>query len=122
MHELSEEAKAKKPVNPNIPHDRGNVEEQENKLANDKQGKLLSLDEIMNPFLDKGGAAFGAVIMAATLFTLLALNAASQSTSEHPVYWVTLPAAFVMFCWDIAFGWYRRKETRGIARKGLEGI
>ena len=121
MHELSEEAKAKKPVNPNIPHARGNVEE-ENTLADDEEGKLLSLEEIMNPFLDKGGAAFGAVIMAATLVTILALNAASQSKGEHPAFWVTLPAAFVMFCWDVGFGWYHRHETREIARKGREEV
>ncbi|PGG98381.1 hypothetical protein AJ79_08889 [Helicocarpus griseus UAMH5409] len=122
MHELSEEAKAKKPVNPNIPHARGMAEEEENKYTNDDQGKLLSLEEIMNPFLDKGGAAFGAVIMTATLVTLLALNAASQSSGEHPIFWVTLPAAFVMFCWDVAFGWYHRHETREIARKGRQEI
>ena len=76
----------------------------------------------MNPFLDKGGAAFGAVVIAAALITVLALNAASQSSEQHPVYWVTLPAAFVMFCWDVAFGWYHRHETRGIARKGRQEI
>jgi Na+/H+ antiporter NhaD/arsenite permease-like protein len=119
MHELSEEAKAKRPVNPNIPHARGNAEEQENDVGNDQDSKLLSLEEIMNPFVDKGGAVFGAVIMTATLVTLLALNAASQRGDEHPVFWVTLPAAFVMFCWDVAFGWYHRHETRDIARKGL---
>ncbi|EEH35750.2 hypothetical protein PAAG_00073 [Paracoccidioides lutzii Pb01] len=122
MHELSEEAKAKKPVNPNIPHARGLAEEDENQLADDDQAKLLSLEEIMNPFLDKGGAAFGAVIMTATLVTLLALNAASQSSGEHPIFWVTLPAAFVMFCWDVGFGWYHRHETREIARKGREEV
>lgn len=122
MHELSDEAKAKKPVNPNIPNARGNAEEEENEHINDEQGKLLSLEEIMNPFLDKGGAAFGAVVMAATLITLLALNAASTSGGEKPVFWVTLPAAFVMFCWDIGFGWYHRKETREIARKGREEV
>lgn len=123
MHELSEEAKAKKPVNPNIPHARGNAEEEErNNIANNEESKLLSLEEIMNPFLDKGGAAFGAVIMTATLVTLLALNAASQSSGEHPVFWVTLPAAFVMFCWDLAFGWYHRHETREIARKGRQEV
>lgn len=58
--------------------------------------------------------------MAVTLITVLALNAASQSSGEHPVFWVTLPAAFVMFCWDIGFGWYNRKETREIARKGRQ--
>ncbi|KAH7309237.1 putative arsenite efflux transporter ArsB-like protein [Rhexocercosporidium sp. MPI-PUGE-AT-0058] len=117
MHELSDEAKARKPVNPNIPHGRGNTEDEE-AMADGQEGQLLSLEEIMNPFLDKGGAAFGAVIMTATLVTLLALNAASQSKGEHPVFWVTLPAAFVMFCWDVGFGWYHRKETREIARKG----
>ncbi|TVY41132.1 hypothetical protein LCER1_G009247 [Lachnellula cervina] len=120
MHELSEEAKAKKPVNPNIPHARGTAEEEEDK--NNEEGKLLSLEEIMNPFLDKGGAAFGAVVMTATLVTLLALNAASQSSHEHPVFWVTLPGAFVMFCWDVASGWYNRHETREIARKGRQEI
>ncbi|KAF3055129.1 hypothetical protein GL218_07529 [Daldinia childiae] len=122
MHELSEEAKARKPVNPNIPHARGNAEEQEDDPTNSEQSKLLSLEEIMNPFLDKGGAGFGALIMAATLITILAINAASQSTGEHPVFYVTLPAAFVMFCWDIAFGWIHREETRKIARDGRRDI
>lgn len=120
MHELPEEVKAKKPVNPNIPHARGHVDGDEADLANNEEGKLLSLEEIMNPFLDKGGAAFGAVIMAATLVTVLAINAASTKSGAHPVFWVTLPAAFVMFCWDIGFGWYHRKETRDIARKGRQ--
>ncbi|KAL9108848.1 MAG: hypothetical protein Q9227_006379 [Pyrenula ochraceoflavens] len=122
MHELSEEAKAKKPVNPNIPNARGTAQEEENNHLNDEQGKVLSLEEIMNPFLDKGGATFGAVIMAATLITILALNAASQSSHERPVFWVTLPAAFVMFCWDVGFGWYHREETREIARKGRQEV
>ncbi|CAG8977498.1 hypothetical protein HYALB_00009332, partial [Hymenoscyphus albidus] len=121
MHELSEEAKAKKPVNPNIPNARGNAEEEE-MLADDSEGKLLSLEEIMNPFLDKGGAAFGAVIMTATLVTLLALNASSSKTGAHPVFWVTLPAAFVMLIWDIGFGWHHRKDTREIAKKGRQEI
>lgn len=118
MHELSEEQRSKKPVNPNIPNARGNAEEEENDPANGEESKQLSLEEIMNPFIDKGGAGFGAVIMAATLITLLALNAASASAGEHPVFYVTLPAAFVMFCWDIAFGWLHRDETRKIARDG----
>ncbi|KAJ5584896.1 uncharacterized protein N7459_004696 [Penicillium hispanicum] len=119
MHELPEGAKDRKPVNPNIPHARGNAEEEE---INNENGKLLSLEEIMNPFLDKGGAAFGAVIMAATLITLLAINAASNSGHEHPVFWVTLPAAFVMFCWDVASGWINRQETREIAAKGRKEV
>ncbi|KAH0598893.1 hypothetical protein MHUMG1_03005 [Metarhizium humberi] len=118
MHELPPEARTKKPVNPNIPHARGPMEEDENSTSNDEQTKALSLEEIMNPFLDKGGAAFGAVIMAATLITVLVINAVSTGTEAHPVFWVTLPAAFVMFCWDIGFGWFHRAETRQIARRG----
>ncbi|KAL6863505.1 hypothetical protein J3F83DRAFT_190997 [Trichoderma novae-zelandiae] len=120
MHDLPDDVKAKKPVNPNIPHARGHTDADEADLANNEKGKLLSLEEIMNPFIDKGGAAFGAVIMAATLITVLALNAASTKSGAHPVFWVTLPAAFVMFCWDLGFGWYHRKETREIARKGRQ--
>lgn len=119
MHELSEEAKAKKPVNPNIPHARGAAEEEEEEV-NEENGKLLSLEEIMNPFLDMGGAAFGAVIMAATLITILALNASSTSGHERPVFWITLPAAFVMFCWDLGTGWIHRHETRRIAAVGRQ--
>ncbi|CAM1500536.1 Fc.00g096980.m01.CDS01 [Cosmosporella sp. VM-42] len=114
MHTLSAEAQDKRPVNPNIPYVRRQAEEQDS-AEDGKQGMVLSLEEIMNPFLDKKGAAFGAVIMAATLVTLLALNAASQSSGEHPVFWVTLPAAFVLFCWDLAFGWLHRHETRETA-------
>lgn len=121
MHELPEDVRSKKPVNPNIPNARGNAEEQEKEAANGEEDKLLSLEEILNPFLDKRGAAFGAVIMAATLITVLALNAASQGHT-HPVFWVTLPAAFVLFCWDIAYGWHHRHETRKIARKGREDV
>jgi hypothetical protein len=69
----------------------------------------------MNPFLDKKGAAFGALIMATTLITVLALNAASAGSGEHPVYWVTVPAAFIMLCWDLGFGWLHRHETRQTA-------
>ncbi len=123
MHELPPEARARKPMNPNIPHARGKAEELENNAARiDEQGALLSLEEIMNPFLDKSGAAFGAFIMVATLVTLLTLNGVSSSNGEHPVFQVTLPAAFVMFCWDVAYGWLNRKETREIARKGRREV
>ncbi|KAL6230320.1 hypothetical protein BDW75DRAFT_223071 [Aspergillus navahoensis] len=122
MHELPEEARLRNPINPNIPNARGSAQEQEKEAANNgEEVKLLSLEEILNPFLDKRGAAFGAVIMAATLITVLALNAASQGHT-HPVFWVTLPAAFVLFCWDVAYGWLHRHETREIARKGREDM
>lgn len=122
MHELSPEARARAPVDPNIPHARGVAGEEEKMLADNEQGRLLSLEEIMNPFLDKGGTAFGAVIMTATLVTVLALNAANQSKGEHPVFWVTLPAAFVMFCFDMGSGWLSRHETQKIALKGRQEV
>ncbi|ROW03446.1 hypothetical protein VSDG_01534 [Cytospora chrysosperma] len=122
MHDLPEEIRNRKPVNPNIPNARGIEQEEEENHINDEEGKLLSLEEIMNPFLDKAGAAFGAVIMAVTLITVLALNAASEKTGNTPVFWVTLPAAVVTFCWDVAFGWTQRHETRKIARQGREEI
>ncbi|KAK1069877.1 hypothetical protein LTR74_004508 [Friedmanniomyces endolithicus] len=121
LHELDEAARNRAPVNPNIPHARGTADEME--LAdNSDEANNLSLEEIMNPFLDKGGAAFGAVIMAATLITILALNAATDTAKEHPVFWVTLPAAFVMFCWDVSFGWLNREKTREIARNGRREV
>ncbi|KAL2134856.1 hypothetical protein VTI74DRAFT_10662 [Chaetomium olivicolor] len=120
MHELPEEARTRKPVNPNIPHARGTAEEQED--APGEQGKLLSLEEIVNPFLDRKGAAFGAIVMAATLISVLALNAATTNKGPIPVFYVTLPAAVLMFAWDLAFGWIHRHETREIARKGREEV
>lgn len=120
MHELPEEIKNKKPVNPNIPNARATMEEQEDEHLNDETGKLLSLEEIMNPFLDKKGAAFGGLIMALTLIAVLALNASSPSSGEHPVFWVTVPAAVVLIVFDLVMGWINRTETRDIARQGRE--
>uniref|UniRef100_A0A8H7K9I5 Citrate transporter-like domain-containing protein n=1 Tax=Bionectria ochroleuca TaxID=29856 RepID=A0A8H7K9I5_BIOOC len=122
IHDLPDDVKGKKPVNPNIPFARGHIDDDGADLANNEEGKLLSLEEIMNPFLDKGGAVFGAVIMAATLIAVLVLNAASTKTGKHPIFYITLPGAFVMFCWDIASGWYHRKETRNIARNGRKDV
>ncbi|KAI5364173.1 putative citrate transporter-like domain-containing protein [Septoria linicola] len=120
LHQLPEEAKHKPPVNPNIPNARGATEDDENEDS--EQGQQLSLEEIMNPFLDKGGAWFGAMLMAATLITILALNASSQTGHEHPIFYITLPAAFIMFCWDLTFGWLNRHETRKLAHDGKEQI
>ena len=120
MHELPEEARARKPVNPNIPHARGNAEEDEKTLAGGEEAKLLSLEEIMNPFLDKKGAAFGAIIMSVTLLAIIGLNAADQKVGFHQVFWATVPAAFVMLWWDVGFGWFHRHETREIASNGRQ--
>lgn len=122
MHELPEEIKNKKPINPNIPNARANMEEQEDEHLNDEAGQLLSLEEIMNPFLDKKGAAFGGIIMAATLIAVLALNASSASSGEHPVFYVTVPAAVILIVFDLALGWMNRKETREIARQSRDKL
>jgi Na+/H+ antiporter NhaD/arsenite permease-like protein len=108
MHTLPAAAREKEPVNPNIPY----VQHQAEEAAEGRQGQemTLSLEYIMNPFLDRKGAAFGALIMSATLITVLAINAASTSkTGETPVFWV-------MFCWDLGSGWIHRHETRQTAK------
>ncbi|KAF2173481.1 hypothetical protein M409DRAFT_15762 [Zasmidium cellare ATCC 36951] len=123
LHELPEEAKLRDPVNPNIPRNyviSSRDGQDETKEQREEREQLASLEEIMNPYLDKVSATVGAVVMAATLITILALNASSSSGSEVPVFYITLPAAAVMLCWDLTFGWIHRHETRAIARGGLE--
>lgn len=123
MEQLSEDARKEAPVNPNIPHARGAAEEEERSdIDGEEESKKLSLQEIMHPFLDKKGAAAGAIIMAVTLITLLVLNAAHEQVGKHPVFYVTLPAAFLCFCWDVAYGWRHRQATRLIASKGLQEL
>jgi Na+/H+ antiporter NhaD/arsenite permease-like protein len=119
MHTLSEEAKAKKPVNPNIPYARINAEGPQGLGSNDDKSFL---EEVMNPFVDKSGAMIGGIIMTTTLVTVLVLNATAPSKGGYPVFWVALPTAFVMLCWDLGYGWRHRHETREIARQGREKI
>jgi hypothetical protein len=57
--------------------------------------------------------------MVSTVIIFLVLNAVYLTRGRHSDYWVVLPAAFVMFFWDLAFGWYHRLETREIAREAL---
>ncbi|KAJ9613384.1 hypothetical protein H2200_003326 [Cladophialophora chaetospira] len=103
-----------KPGNPNITQGKSVTGEEEKKdiEKNTKKGKLLMAEEIMHPFIDRRSAAFGAVLMSVTLVTILVLNAVSQSTGEHPVYWVTLPAAFAMFSWDVLYGLSQLEKWR----------
>jgi Na+/H+ antiporter NhaD/arsenite permease-like protein len=114
MHQLPEEENARKPVSPNIP-----FEDFESVLfehdGESARTNRLSLSEVMNPFLDKASAAFGVALMFTTLVVLLALTAANLT--DVPVFWATLPAAFIMLCWDIVFGWVHRHETREISRR-----
>jgi Na+/H+ antiporter NhaD/arsenite permease-like protein len=124
MEDLPEELKNKKPVNPNIPFAKGEHDErvtEKDPNSDDEEGNQLSLEEILNPFLDKKGAILGAGIMATTLITVLIINATgSASGHEYPVFWVTLPAAVVMFTIDLTFGWLNREETRKIAHEGRQ--
>ncbi|KAK7427381.1 hypothetical protein QQZ08_006150 [Neonectria magnoliae] len=118
LYELPEASKTKRPVPPNVPFNT-----LEHMLAEDEEEQwdssttvILQVEEVMNPFLDKLSAAFGLLIMATTLVVLLSLTAANFN--NVPVFWVTLPASFVMLCWDAIFGWFHRHETREIARRG----
>jgi len=115
IYEISEEAKVKRPINPNIPNARGAAGDDPETI---QKIPILSAEEIMNPFLDKASALFGALIMAASFITLLALNTATAIGEEHPVFWVVLPAALILFSWDVSLGWLHRYETREIAREG----
>lgn len=118
MEDLPDEIKNKPPVNPNIPFAKGEPENEDDDAINDDEQKQLSLEEILNPFLDKKGAIFGAGLMAVTLIAVLVINAVAQGTHEWPVFYVTLPAAFVLVIFDLGLGWTNRKETRRIAQEG----
>lgn len=120
MHELPEEMRAEEPKNPCIPFAKGAAEE--HMRSEDEKVNLFELAEIMHPFLDKKSAIFGSVVMAVTLIVVLVLNATSPTEEELPVFWVTLPAAVLMFCWDTAFGWIRRAESRAVARSGRQEV
>lgn len=133
MHELPEEARQRKPVNPNIPTaaaaaaplttSNGNVSDSSGGAAAADTGKLISLEEIMNPYMDKWSACFIACVMAVTILTVLAINAgfASSGLPVPHAFYCTLPGAFLAFCWDIGAGWLRRHESREIARRGRRG-
>ncbi|KAJ4356873.1 hypothetical protein N0V95_002964 [Ascochyta clinopodiicola] len=120
MEDLPDEIKNKPPVNPNIPFAKGEPEDEGIDPASDDEQKQLSLEEILNPFLDKKGAIFGAGLMAVTLIAVLVINAVAQGTHEWPVFYVTLPAAFILLIFDLVLGWLNRKETRRIAHEGRQ--
>ncbi|KAI0019187.1 hypothetical protein F4780DRAFT_780719 [Xylariomycetidae sp. FL0641] len=110
-HEVPEMLEQRAPINPHIPS-AGRKHDPD--IASEEHG-LPSLEEIMNPFLDKASALTGILIMVSALIVLFVLTAAGLN--NIPVYWVTLPAAFIKFCWDLVFGWLHRHETRQIARR-----
>ena len=106
MHQLSDEAREKQPVNPNIP-----------RLEGAAQEKALPLEEIMNPYLDKVGAYFATGILAAALVTLLVVNAVTQGKEHIPAFWITTPAAAITLSFDLIWGWMNRHESRRIANE-----
>lgn len=116
LYELPADRMAKTPVNPNIRRSQKDSKQpQTNTEQDQEQTDLDSLEEVMNPFLDKPSAIFASVVMIITLIVILVINATAPAGEEHPVWWVTLPAAVLVFCWDVAIGWSHRHESRRIA-------
>jgi Na+/H+ antiporter NhaD/arsenite permease-like protein len=124
LRQLTAEEETKKPRNPNIPDARKSVREHEG--GDEGEAALYeawldsAVKKILNPFLDKSSAAFGAIIMASTIIILLVLNAVYLTRGGHSDYWVALPAAFIMFSWDLVLGWHNRHDTREVAREYRE--
>lgn len=112
MHQLSEEEQERKPINPNVPKA---IKKTTRDDVEDQPEKILPLNEIMNPYLDKVGATVAASILAITLITLLVVNAVTQNGHKIHAFWVTTPAAIVTFCFDLVWGWMNRHESRQIA-------
>jgi hypothetical protein len=78
-----------------------------------ERGKL-SLAEVLDPFLDREGAIFGGLLMAVTLTTLLATNAAGK----RPGVWtMTVPAGTIMCIRDFFWDWRRREKGRELSRR-----
>ncbi len=119
FHELPEEDRVKKPVDLKIPFASGMDGEEDE----DSPGKNMQLlRSVFNPFLDRASAVFGGVIMASTVILLLVLNAVFLEKGGNNDYWTALPAAFVLFCWDLAWGWRFRHERREISRRGRQEV
>jgi Na+/H+ antiporter NhaD/arsenite permease-like protein len=115
MHQLSDEAKEKKPVNPNIPTARSESGSDDG----DVPETALPLAEIMNPYMDKVGAIVAASILAVTLVTLLVVNAVTGGGDSIRAFWVTAPAAITTLCFDLVWGRMNRHESRRIANERL---
>lgn len=124
VHEIPEESKVKKPVNMNISFARKRPDDDDDdgdSLRSEyHRYRLMELESILNPFLDKGSALVGSVILIITIVMLLALNAVYLSKGGNTDFWVTLPAAVALLCWDLAASWMHRAEVRNIARQRRE--
>jgi len=106
-------------VDPNIP-DSKELNIPDIRVSTGERGDVELLEEF-NLHLNSKSAKFGACTMAATLITLLVVNASDQKKGgeDVPVCYITLPAAFVMLCWDLGSGWLKRKKTQEDAGRAL---
>jgi Na+/H+ antiporter NhaD/arsenite permease-like protein len=98
-------------VNPNVYHAKVKIEEGEGEEA-----RQMQLKDILRPFIDWRGAGVGAFVMAGVLIALLIINA-KAGNQHYPVFYVTLPGAFMLACWDFTYGWRNRHKTRRSAHK-----
>jgi Na+/H+ antiporter NhaD/arsenite permease-like protein len=118
LHELPEELRCKKPVNPLLLFPEADeiigYRSPSGLQASEEEKQYRALEEILNPFLSKASAVVATLVMALALVTLLTLSATSSKNEQYPVFWVTLPAAFITFTWQMGFGWYNRHQTRYI--------
>lgn len=107
MYQLPDAEKDRDPVNPNVPF--AGAGENRSPVA-----------EILNPFLDRRHAAVSCTIMAATLLSILLINAITASRGGHPtpVLFVSVPAAVLCFACDLFSGWRHRAATRALATRG----
>lgn len=107
MHQLPDAEKDRDPVNPNVPF--AGAGEDRSPVA-----------EILNPFLDRRHAAVSCTIMAATLISILLINAITASRGGHPtpVLFVSVPASVLCFACDLVSGWRHRAATRAMANRG----
>jgi Na+/H+ antiporter NhaD/arsenite permease-like protein len=121
LHELPGHLKLKKPVNPVIVFPRADeiidYGSPSGLQDSEERKQLRALEEILNPFLSKPSAVVATLVMALALFTLLTLSATDSKNEQYPVFWVTLPAAFINFAWQMGSGWYHRTETRDIVSR-----
>lgn len=118
MHPLPSERQARQPVNPDISGGGGLLTDEGGEERGER--RALTLEDITTLLRDKQGAFFGTVAMAATIVILLVLNAVYLSGGGHPDYWVTLPAALVVFSKDLVVGWHNRHRTREAYRLDRE--
>ncbi|KAJ8105256.1 hypothetical protein OPT61_g10291 [Boeremia exigua] len=86
--------------------------------APDRNSKYggASLEDVLKPCLDKRSALAATAIMATTVILLLALNAVYLQRGGNTDYWVTLPAACIMFAWDLILGWLDGRRTHYAAQ------